>query len=237
MASAMGERHAVLGAALPGHGGDVRAPDVFPADFSAAAALLMETLRPMVSTASSVILVGYSMGARLALYLALANPGVFHAVLAESGTPGLTDAQERAARAEHDAAVGRTLAACGDRAALKAFLEGWYSRPPFDDLGDAQRADLVALRSDNDAQQLALAVARLSVGVQPDLWPALGHLEIPVLAVCGEKDLKFRRIAEAMAAQSTRVAVQVMAGCGHNVHFEHPDAYTRVLRGFLEGVA
>jgi len=237
MADGLGNHLAIAAVALPGHGGDIRDEIDFPVDFAAAGALIMDTLRPMIAQASQVTLVGYSMGARFALYLALTHPGVFHAVLAESGTPGIADAQERVARATHDAAVGREIAACADRDAFAEFLAGWYARPPFDDLNPDQRATLIAQRSENDPKQLGLAVARMSVGLQPNLWPALAHLDIPLLAVCGERDLKFRRIAESMAAQSPRVAVQVMAGCGHNVHFEHPDAYTCVLRGFLEGVA
>lgn len=237
VAAGLAPRWDALAVALPGHGGDRRTQATFPANFGEATDLLMATLAPLMAQAPATVLVGYSMGARVALALALGNPGVFRGVLVESGTPGLEDPQERAARAEHDAAVGRALTECGDAEGFAQFLEGWYARAPFDNLDEGQRAELVARRLMSDPQQLALAVARLSVGLQPNLWPALPHLDIPVLAVCGERDLKFRRIAEAMAAQSSNVAVQVMANCGHNVHFEHPDAYTKVLRAFLEGVA
>lgn len=218
--------------AIPGHAGRASLPPE-ATFYSACAALLPEMER--VGSGAAPALLGYSMGGRVALYLALQHPDCCSALVLESATPGLRDADARAARVEHDAALARELRACTDSAAFRAFLENWYSQPPFDSLDAEQRACLVEARLDNDPAALADALGAYSVGRQPDLWPLLPTLQCPTLVICGENDHKFRRTAEEMAAVSPQIAVYVMANCGHNVHLEQPAAYTIVLRGFLEG--
>lgn len=222
-----------IGIALPGH---VHAPIAPPgADFPAVAEALLATL-DAAPLAPRPVLVGYSMGGRLALYLALRAPERFSAALIESATPGLADPHARESRATHDDALATEMDALATPETFRDFLEGWYARPPFETLADADRAALVHKRLANAPQGLAAAIRALSVGRQPNLWPELPALQIPALVICGERDLKYRQIAEEMAATSPRIATQVMAGCGHNVHFEHPDAYTKVLQGFIDGV-
>lgn len=230
---AAGLGHPAMGIAIPGHAG---APPLPPgADFATVASAVLAALEA-APIAPRPVLVGYSMGGRLALYLALRAPERFAGVVIESATAGLAAPHAREARAAHDDALAAELESLATPEAFRDFLEGWYSRPPFETLTDADRASLVVKRGVNLPRSLAAAVRALSVGRQPNLWPEIPGLQVPVLAICGERDQKYRQIAEEMAAASPRIAMQVMADCGHNIHFEHPDAYTTVLQGFIDGV-
>lgn len=239
VAAPLEERFASIALALPGH---VEGGAVDAADFEAAAAQVLARLEACLAgrpgpPEKRPVLVGYSLGGRVALYLALRHPGRFSAVVIESASPGISDAHARAARGDHDVALAGQLGACVTKEALRAFLDDWYARPPFDSLSPTQREVLAKRRLDNDPGRLAQALRAFSIGAQPDLWEDLPGLQLPTLVICGENDHKYRQIAEDMAAKSPWIAVQVMADCGHNVHFEQPAAYTTVLRGFLEGVA
>jgi 2-succinyl-6-hydroxy-2,4-cyclohexadiene-1-carboxylate synthase len=53
------------------------------------------------------------------------------------------------------------------------------------------------------------------------------------LLVAGEKDVKFHEIATEMARACPAAELCVVEGCGHNVHYEDPAAYTRCVKQFL----
>ena len=58
----------------------------------------------------------------------------------------------------------------------------------------------------------------------PPLWDRLGELTMPVTLVVGERDAKFRAIAERMGAP-----VVVVPGAGHAVHLEAPAAVAAAI--------
>ena len=231
VADGLGGRYELVGLNLPGHGG-CAGPEV---GFEASATLLSEEIR-RVAEGRRTFVVGYSMGGRFALYLLLRWPQLLSGGVVESAAPGLVDAHARISRAAHDAALANELQACANEGHFAEFLRGWYTGGVFDSLSVDQREALVRERLANDPAALAMVLRQYSVGLQPDLWAELEGLECPTLVICGERDHKYCQIAEEMAARSPRVAVQVVGNCGHNVHFEQPDAYTKVLRGFLDGV-
>lgn len=231
VADGLGRKYEMVGLSLPGHGGSLGPEN----GFEESAALFAEEIR-RVALGRRAVLVGYSMGGRFALYLLLRWPQLFAGGVVESAAPGLVDAHARESRAAHDAALADQLAACVGEEDFEIFLRGWYASGVFDSLNAAQRENLVRKRLDNEPAALAKAMRLYSVGLQPNLWVELAGLVVPTLVICGEKDHKYCRIAEEMASASPRVAVQVVGNCGHNVHFEQPEAYTKVLRGFLDGV-
>ena len=65
--------------------------------------------------------------------------------------------------------------------------------------------------------------------VMPPLWGRLGELAIPVVLVAGERDAKFRAIAERMAAALPDARVEVVGGAGHAVQLERPEAVAALV--------
>jgi 2-succinyl-6-hydroxy-2,4-cyclohexadiene-1-carboxylate synthase len=116
------------------------------------------------------------------------------------------------------------------------FVADWYRQPLFASLARRERLleRTVEARWRNDPGELARALRGMGTGSQPSLWSELAGLRAPAIAVAGELDGKFVRIADRMAAASQRVQAAVVLGAGHNVHAEAPQAYLDLLRRSLD---
>ena len=212
----------VLAPDLPGHGAAVEQPDRAYI-FEGAVEAILATLD--AAGVEQFALLGYSMGGRLALALALAAPTRVSALLLESASPGLRTEAERHERRRLDAERAEAL-----RADLPRFLHDWYRLPLFATLSPAQRSRLEAERARGDAAALAHALEGLGAGAQPDLWPELPHLAMPTTAIAGVLDAKFVAIARTMQASHPPMRVEVVPGAGHNVHVEAPEAFADIVQ-------
>jgi 2-succinyl-6-hydroxy-2,4-cyclohexadiene-1-carboxylate synthase len=179
---------------------------------------------------SRCFLVGYSMGGRLALYLALHFPQRFPKVVLESASPGLKTDVERAARLQHDRTLADQL-----EADFPSFLSNWYSQPLFQTLRHHPAFEQVqARRSQNRPPELAKALRQLSTGLQPSLWKSLPHHTQPLLLLVGDRDRKFCAINQAIADDCPVAQLQIIPACGHVVHLEQPHAFTTSVQAFLQ---
>ncbi|CNV10552.1 acyl-CoA thioester hydrolase YfbB [Salmonella enterica subsp. enterica serovar Bovismorbificans] len=99
----------------------------------------------------------------------------------------------------------------------------------FASLTAQQRQALTALRSQNNGETLAAMLEATSLAVQPDLREALNALAFPFYYLCGERDSKFRALAQEVAA-----TCHVIRNAGHNAHRENPagvvESLARILR-------
>jgi 2-succinyl-6-hydroxy-2,4-cyclohexadiene-1-carboxylate synthase len=207
-------RFEVITVDAPGHGGsaDVRA------DLGAGAELIG-------ATGGRATYVGYSMGGRLCLHLAVARPDLVERLVLISATGGIDDDGGRAARRAGD----EQLAASIERDGVDAFLDGWVAQPMFAGLPDPGLDD----RRRNTAAGLASSLRLAGTGTQEPLWDRLSALTMPVLVVAGALDAKFVAAAERMAELIPDVTLAVVADAGHTVHLERPDAFLTVLDAWL----
>src|SRR5579875_3429794 len=139
---------------------------------------------------------GYSQGGRIALHAALALPGRIERLVLIGASPGLADAAEREERRRADEA----LAAWAETVTIDQFVTRWSQTPVLADQPAAVRAAIMADRLRNTAAGLAAALRGLGTGTLPSLWDRLGEITIPVELIVGERDRRFRRTAERMAA-------------------------------------
>jgi len=184
-------------------------------------------------------IVAYSMGGRLALYMAINFPDRFDRVILESTSPGLKTKQERQDRRAHDNILAERL----ETGSLKQFLKEWYDQPLFAMLKQEQRrfVQLLANRMNNNksgsatgpATGLATSLRMMGAGAQPSLWRQLHEIQACLLLIVGEKDDKFKRIAAEMAPKCPRASICIVQGAGHNVHWQKPEEYARTVKGFL----
>jgi 2-succinyl-6-hydroxy-2,4-cyclohexadiene-1-carboxylate synthase len=172
--------------------------------------------------------VGYSMGGRFALHVALAHPELVTGLVLVGATPGIEDDAERARRAEADELMAQRV----EREGVDAFVEAWLAQPLFAGLGpEAAFADA---RRENTVEGLASSLRQAGTGSQDPRWAELPRLAMPVLVVAGGEDRKYAEIGErtasAIGAQATFATI---GGAGHAAHLEDPDAFLALLRSWL----
>ena len=213
----LARRGEVVRVDLPGHGGSggVRV------GFGEAAGLVGEA-------GGAGTYVGYSLGGRLCLRLALDRPDLVEGLVLVGASPGIADPVARAERWAAD----EVLAGQVEREGVAVFLDRWLAGPLFAGLPEAAagRAERLA----NSPEGLAYALRRLGTGVQEPLWDRLAGLRPPALLVAGERDAKFSAIAGQMAAAigpSARVAI--VPGAGHAVQLERPAELAALIEAFV----
>jgi 2-succinyl-6-hydroxy-2,4-cyclohexadiene-1-carboxylate synthase len=209
--------HEVVRLDAPGHGGSSE----IRADLPTTAKLAAEAGGPGVY-------VGYSMGARMALHVALLAPEVVRGLVLIGGTPGIEDPSEQADRAERDRALAQRVRDVG----VEAFLDEWLALPLFAGLPDWARFDEERRR--NTAEGLASSLELAGTGSQGSLRPDLGRIAMPVLALAGADDERYADIARRMASTIGPHATAATVGqAGHAAHLERPDGLLAVLRPWL----
>src|SRR4051812_25316286 len=241
---ALGGRYRALAPDLPGHGQAAHRV----ASFDACSAYL-GALGPDRFT-----LAGYSMGGRVALHAALALGDRLDGLGLIGASPGLPHPAERAAPRAPDAAPAARIGAVGGagfargaaarpprraaEAALAAGIEAmgvaefageWAAQPLFAGQRERVAAAAHADRLRNTAAGLAAALRGLGTGAMEPLWDRLPDLALPVTLLVGERDGKFRAIADQMAARLPDAQVVVVEGAGHAAHLEAPQAVIHQL--------
>jgi 2-succinyl-6-hydroxy-2,4-cyclohexadiene-1-carboxylate synthase len=209
--------HEVVTVDAPGHGGsgEVRAD-------------LWRTADLTVDAAGPGTYVGYSMGARTALHVALAYPEAVRRLVLVSGTGGIDSATARAQRRRSDDAI----ASRAERDGVEAFVHWWLNRPLFSNL--SPEAAALDSRLGAAPEGLAASLRLAGTGTQDPLWHRLGAIAVPTLVVVGELDRAYREHGERLvAAIGANASLAVVAGAGHAVHLERPAAFHPLLVAFV----
>ena len=207
---------------LPGHG---RSPMPDPGSG------LGQTARALGETGGKAGYVGYSLGGRCCLHLALQAPHLVERLVIVGAHPGISDEPSRRLRRVEDDRCAAELERGGD-ATVPDFVETWLAGPLFSRLTEEQ-ADRPS-RLANSAAGLAASLRTVGTGTQTPLWDRLGELEMPVLVVAGALDDKFRPLAQrTVEAIGRNARLAVVDGAGHAVGFERPGAFVELVREFL----
>ncbi len=207
---------------LPGHGKSLGLPDrAYTLQGSAEAILDMLDH----SKIDRPILYGYSMGGRLALYLALRWPDRFSAAFLESTSPGLATAVEQSDRHQQDKRLAQSI-----QTDFPEFLNNWYQANLFKSLKiHPSFPDLLDRRHQNDRHELARSLLNMGTGSQPSLWSELPQAKIPLHLIVGTADSKFCAINQKMQQLCPTAQLHAIPNIGHNLHIEAPDAIVQII--------
>lgn len=206
---------------LPGHG---PAPWTPAGDFAA----IIDAFAARVLPAEPVTLVGYSLGARVALSVAMRHPARVARLVLVGVAYGLDEARDREARVRSDGSLADAI----ERDGVARFVDAWESVPLFDSqrsLPNDRLAAQRAWRTLHTARGLAWSLRALGLGQQPPYRAAFSRSTLPVTLVTGALDEKFTAIAREMVRMRTNVRHAVIEGVGHNAVLEAPDRVAEVI--------
>lgn len=179
------------------------------------------------------IMVGYSLGGRVALHAALRTESTvsMRGLIVEGANPGIDDVSQRSERARLDAQRAEEI----ERDGLTAFLDRWYRLPlfGFEEDDEAARMKLVNKRAAHqDPSSIARILREASPGRVPSLWPVLSKLSLPLAFIHGSKDKRYADIGERLRVTCPHARVHSIANAGHNAHDENPEAFAEIVAAF-----
>jgi 2-succinyl-6-hydroxy-2,4-cyclohexadiene-1-carboxylate synthase len=218
---ALGERYNAIAPDIRGHGSASEREPV------SVEGVIDDVLR-MVPEEEPFTLVGYSMGGRIALHVALALRGRVQRLILIGASPGISDKLEREVRLQADERLAAWIAS---GVSIEQVARRWEQtgvlagQPP----AVGTRAHRDRLR--NTPAGLARALRGLGTGALPSAWERLGELRMPVVLIAGAEDEKFCAIASQMAARIPAAGVVIVPGVGHAVHLEAPERVAKLIAG------
>jgi 2-succinyl-6-hydroxy-2,4-cyclohexadiene-1-carboxylate synthase len=177
-------------------------------------------LAEIAEAGEGALVVGYSLGGRLALRAVLREPARYAGLVTIGATAGIDEPETRSARAEAD----DRLASWMETAPIESIVGVWERQPLFADqseaLIEAQRPGRLA----QDRRDLAAILRTAGQGV----------LELPVLAVAGAHDEGYTAAARRIADTAPRGRAAIVEHAGHAPQLQRPDDVARLLADFAD---
>ncbi|HEY3079449.1 MAG TPA: 2-succinyl-6-hydroxy-2,4-cyclohexadiene-1-carboxylate synthase [Chloroflexota bacterium] len=226
---ALGAGRRLIAVDLLGHGASPSPPD--PADYAVEREVerLVGLLDRLSVERTSAL--GYSMGGRIALQLALAHPERIERLVLESTSPGIGDPVERASRARSDGLLADLL----EHEGIEPFVDRWERVPLFASqarLPAERRETLRADRLRRDPLGLANSLRGAGQGAAPPVLDRLGELTTPTLLIVGALDERYVALGRLMVERIADAELVVVPEAGHATHLERPAAFEAAVVGF-----
>jgi 2-succinyl-6-hydroxy-2,4-cyclohexadiene-1-carboxylate synthase len=177
---------------------------------------------------SGGVLLGYSLGARLALGILTRHPDLASRAILIGANPGLSSSLGRTERNSADDAWIILLETKG----IEAFVDAWESQPIFASqrLKDPARWQRQrAIRLAHPPRALAAAMRTLGLARMPNASDLLPRLRAPILLITGAEDPKFLALARSMQSALPRARLIAMERSGHNPIFDQPEQVAALL--------
>ncbi|MFD1928533.1 2-succinyl-6-hydroxy-2,4-cyclohexadiene-1-carboxylate synthase [Sporosarcina siberiensis] len=174
------------------------------------------------------VLIGYSMGGRIALAYTVKYSERVLSLILESASPGLRTKQERSERRLADKALAERLTSDG----LLKFVDFWENIPLFKSQKLLSTKKQKAIREERLRQStigLSNSLIGIGTGSQPSYWESLQTVQIPVFLITGEIDKKFVLIAREMEKTFPIVKHTTIKSAGHAIHVEKPTLFATMI--------
>lgn len=171
---------------------------------------------------ASDVLLGYSMGGRIALAELVRRP--YRAAIIVSAGLNLEDEEERRLRREADEVWARRF----ETDPWPDLMRGWDAQSLFG------RHRMWREESNYDRGELARTLRENSPGVLEPLERRLAEIATPVLWIAGERDRRYVEIGLHSVARLESAELWICPDASHRVPWEQPEAFIARLRLFLE---
>lgn len=174
---------------------------------------------------------GYSMGGRLALKIALADPALVGGLILESTNCGIPDERQRSRRRQTDEQRARDITTDLDR-----FLTHWQQLPLFASPETNNKEQLHrkyrAIQRGQSPEALAASLRGFGTGSMRPCCDELPSLNRPVLLMAGTHDEKYRQINRRLEQRLPAARFSTLKA-GHRVHLDNPDKFITEIKSFL----
>ena len=181
------------------------------------------------------ILLGYSMGGRLALHYTLTDLGHCCGLVLVGTTPGIVDEDSRQSRKQWDEQMAHQLEEKGS----KIFFDEWAKLPIIQSqerIPYKYRQAMKRCRTNNDAHAVAASMRGFGSGAMPHCWSEISQLTIPILMIVGAEDQKYIPIANQMKNVQPAAELHLIANAGHCAHLEQPEAFQSILNEWIRRI-
>lgn len=203
------------------------------APLAAACDRVARVVRQVAEVEGAPVVVGYSMGGRLAAETLVRHPDLpLAGVVLESAGLGLADEDTRATMAQRNEAWAARLRAEG----VDTFMDWWETLPLFASqqaLPASARAAVRAQRTAHSAEALARSFEAWGAqhqaleGKTLAALRALSERGISACYLAGSLDAKYAAVAERVRAVG--LSARVIPDAGHNIHLERPQVFVAAL--------
>lgn len=163
------------------------------------------------------ILIGYSLGGRLAIHALIQCPSIWSSAVLISAHPGMKAQLEKQMRMEEDKQwAQRFKMEPWDR-----LMRAWNSREVFsgyDPIFERKEADY-------SRETLASMLNQFSLGKQEDLSSHISDLPFPILWASGAHDRRYAEISATISLKHELSKVWIVPNAGHRIPWEVPEAF------------
>lgn len=166
------------------------------------------------SQKSKKVLLGYSFGGRIGLHSLIQSSDLWSGAIIISSHIGLHDSDEKFQRVQSDLKWAERF----ENENWNSVIQDWNSQKVFSN----SVKEPLRLESDYNRISLGRAFRKCSLGLQNDLRPQLKKINIPILWISGENDLKFSQISKEAASLNSSFEFRSISNSSHRVLFDQP---------------
>jgi 2-succinyl-6-hydroxy-2,4-cyclohexadiene-1-carboxylate synthase len=174
-------------------------------------------------------LIGYSLGGRVALQIALDRPELVSRLVLISSSPGIALEADRQKRQTEDSVRAKTV-----ESDFENFLYQWYSQEIFADLRDDEHFHaIVERRAKLNPGVVSRVLLEASPGLNPSNWSRIHELKIPTLFIVGEDDSKYVSTGREIVDLNPFITLEIIPNAGHALHLTHPEDLAACVRQWI----
>lgn len=188
------------------------------------ASLILAEIKQKNTEKEKHILLGYSLGGRVALHIMHQEPELFQSVICISTHPGLESEKAKLERIDNDMKWAEKF----KKLSWNELMNEWNNQQVFQSSSVKQKDE-----SDFDREKLALALVNWSLGQQECFTPTIASNSDKIVWVYGEQDRKFKEIALNLKQKIPSLKVIEVHGAGHRVLNDHPETIRDIIKDLL----
>lgn len=173
------------------------------------------------------ILLGYSLGGRLAVHALLSAPQLWKAAIIISANPGIDCSQLKAKRIASDNEWAERF----ENEPWDLLMVQWNSQGVL-----SSSTPIIRKEKDYSRSELSRQLRNWSLGRQEYLANQLSKLKIPILWMAGIKDLAYANIANDLHFAHKCSKIWIAPNSGHRIPWDEPEAFYKQITKFIDSL-